>query len=217
MPGIHILYEADHQNRAAKLASVIPGATSGLVSSPPRCIGTGLDTLIFWGHGTFVNLCGKTSAELAALIKDWRRLNPGLNSVELITCNARHFSGNADSYANQLKATLRSGVLSSTRNVKVLALPVAVGGIRNACSILLADWQSGTWVYVTAPGPNDTELMKASNLIVYNHVGGRATSRRPDGTDIASLANKLVVENPRRNWSMLYGTFGYLRKNLVAV
>jgi hypothetical protein len=212
---VHILFEADHRNRASRLALANPGATSALIDMPPGRMPGNLDTLAFWGHGTMVSLCGKDPAQMAELIKKWKQANPDLKTVELITCNARHFVGNEDSYANRLKSALRSGVLSSTRNIKVLGLPVSVGGISNAHSILLADWQSNTWVYITAPGPTDAELTAATNLIKYEQVGGRSTRPRPDGTDVASLANKLVVEHPHRKWSMTYGTFAFLRRTLV--
>ena len=211
---IQILYTQDHQARAVALASVEAASVSGLIDSKPSKK-AGLDTLTFWGHGDPFKFCTKTADELAKIIKEWKKENSSLKTVELITCNARHFStGASDSFANQLKSAMRSGILSSTRDIKVKGLPVGVTGAQNAWSILLADPNTKSWVYVSAPGMNDDEMMKGQGLIRFHDVAGRKVSFNGD---IAQRANEMVKAHPSRKWSMNYGYFNNLRKNLVPI
>lgn len=214
----HILFDTDartsHRNRAFRLAAVTAGATTAHINMPPTRMPRRIDTLTLWGHGDMARLCGKTPEEMATLIKAWKSANSSLKTVELITCDVRHFRGNEDSYANLLKLALRrGGILSNTRGITLKGMPVSVGGIKDAHSILLADWQSGTWVYITAPGPSDDTLGFAKRLILFDE----RNMERPDGTDVASLANKVLQMHPRRDWSMSYGTFTTLRSALVPI
>jgi hypothetical protein len=174
----------------------------------------GLDTLVFWGHGDAYRLCNKTPNDMVKTISAWKKLNPQLNTVELITCNARHFTGPNDSYANQLKKGLRSGFRSSTRNITVKALPVTVSGSQNAFSILLAEPNTKSWCYVTGPGTDDKIMFQGANLINYIEIDGKSVSFKGD---IAQRADKVVRENPTRKWTMNYGYFNTLRHNLVAI
>jgi hypothetical protein len=210
---IQILYTQDHAARGVALAAAVPGAKHGLVDTAPSAV-TGLDTLVFWGHGDQFKPCDRTAAEIVKVISGWKKLNSGLKTVELITCNARHCTGNADSFAVQVKNGLRAGVLSSTRNIQVKALPVTVSGMRNAFSILLAEVPTKSWVYVTGPGTNDSIMMEGVRLINFETVNGKVQSFKGD---IALRANKVVRDVPVRKWSMNYGYFNNLRNCLVAV
>jgi hypothetical protein len=207
---IQILYDAKHSVRARALAAIEAGASHNLIdmvaTTKPK-----LDTLVLWGHGDNYGLCGKNATQMAKIISAWKKLNPQLNTVELITCNARHFVGRTDSYVNQLKRSLRSGFRSSTRNIKVKALPVTVSGSQNAWSILLAEPNTKSWCYVTAPGIKDELMWVAAKLIKYNIDGSDFHG------DIALRADKVVRENPTRKWTMNYGSYKTLRRNLAAV
>jgi hypothetical protein len=171
-----------------------------------------LDTLAFWGHGDSQRLCGKTVEEIRTTIAAWKRLNPGIQTVEILTCNARHCTS-GDPFATRLKSSF--GILSGTRGLKVRALPTTVTGKTNAWSILLAEPIHNSWVYITAPGTNDKELMVANSLIQFekNATGGLVCFRG----DMATRANKVVTEHPTRTWTMNYGYMNTLRAHLVAV
>lgn len=211
---IQILFTEDHRARAVALAGAVPGSAAALIDTPPTKI-NGLDTLTFWGHGDPWKFCTKTPAEMAKVIKDWKSKNSGIKTVELITCNARHFStGATDSFANQLKSALKSGIMSSTSGIKMKGLPVGVTGAQNAWSILLADPGTKSWVYVSAPGMTDADMMEGQGLIRYHKVGTGLVSFNGD---IAQRANKMIVEHPKRKWSMNYGYFNNLRANLVSI
>ena len=95
------------------------------------------------------------------------------------------------------------------------ALPTTVSGKLNAFSILLAETNTKSWVYVTAPGADDKLLMQAQSLIQYERTqDGRLVSFRGD---IAQRADKTVRDNPQRQWTMNYGYFNTLRSCLGKV
>ena len=177
--------------RAVALASVEGQAYHGLIDSikPDIRRAQPLETLVFWGHGDAYKLCHKTPGELVDIIKAWKKSNPTLKTVELITCNARHATGKTTSYSKQVKSKLKSGIRSSTRDVKVKALPVTVTGSHDAFSILLAETRTKSWVYVTGPGTNDDVMMEGARLINFHTVNGKTVSFTGD---IAARANEVI-------------------------
>jgi|GEM_PF-5474131 len=85
---IQFLYQGGHGShgpRAQALSNVTPGSRCGDMATTRATQVPGLQTLAFWGHGDSYRLCGKTPRELHEVIKDWKKVNPGLNTVELIT------------------------------------------------------------------------------------------------------------------------------------
>lgn len=217
---IYVIYESDHTKRGISLAATI-GAKHGEIGQTKAKAVPGLHTLIFWGHGTESVMCTKAPQQMVSYIAEWKKLNPTLKTVELITCNARHASGNKDSYAGKIVSGLKAGFLSNTRNLEVKALPVTVGGKNNAWSILLWETDSLSWVYITAPGANDAMLMQATNLIKYDEV---PEPRSPTGKklveypgNIALKADKVVRAHPQRQWTMNYGMLATLRAQLGVV
>lgn len=205
---LQILYTQDHAARGQALAQAFPGAQHGLISIVPTAK-PGLDTLVFWGHGTISSLCDLKSAPIVTLIKDWKRLNSTLKTVEIVTCNSRHAPARHDSFAKQMKHGLRSGFRSSTRNIVVKALPVAVGGSLNAYSILLAHAPNKSWCYITGPGPGDTIMQQAGILI-------RAKSKSL-GYDLARAGDEVGRNVKDRKFTLNYGYFNTLRAQLGAV
>ena len=211
---IQFLYQGGHGShgpRAQALAALSPGSRCGDIQTTQPVAIPGLDTLVFWGHGDKYKLCGKTPRELHDVIKAWKAVNPGLNTVELITCNARH-AATGDPFAKQLKDGI--GLMSSLRGLKIKALPTFVGGRNNAWSILLAETNSNTWCYITAPGANDSLLMQAKSLIDVDQGPNGMVSYRGN---IATRADAVVRAHPNRQWTMNYGGFNTLRAHLSAV
>src|SRR5689334_19144893 len=113
-PCMYVLYTADHQARGVALAAETPRARHGDIDGTSPMAVPGLDTLTFWGHCNMTDLCGKSSKELYDLITRWKKHNPALKTVELITCNARHCNGQMDPYANRLKSHLKWGIFKGT-------------------------------------------------------------------------------------------------------
>lgn len=210
---IQFLYQGGHGShgpRAQALASVTPGAKVSDVTTPAVAV-PGLDTLAFWGHGDAHRLCGKTVEELRTLIGAWKKLNKGIHTVEIVTCNARHCRA-GDPYATRLRTSF--GIMSGTSGIKVRALPTTVSGKHNAWSILLAETVHNSWVYITAPGVDDKLLMVASSLIQFEQNDGKMVCFKGD---IATRADKVVREHPDRQWTMNYGYMNTLRACLGAV
>jgi hypothetical protein len=231
--GVYILYESkpgakdSHEERARELAAITPGARIGNIdTTPPRPLPFPLDTLIFWGHGDQGQLCGKSAMELCRLIGEWQKLNLELKTVELITCNVRHCDGARDPYADRVKHHLKwDPRIQGTLKLKVKALPVNVGGKVNAWSILLAHPPTKSWVYITAPGITDADMMRAKNLIEFDRGLTGAISYTGD---LAKKANKVVSSRASKpmdasglpfqvKWTMNYGYFNTLRNHLVEV
>ena len=173
-----------------------------------------LKTLVFWGHGDQFGFCGMKPDKAIEVIKDWKKHNSGLKTVELITCNARHCTS-GDAFANSVRHGLHRGFMNSGRDITVKALPVAVGGKMNAFSILLAEPNFKSWAYITAPGTDDTEMQKVNKMMSFETTAdGRSVSYRGD---LAIKADKLAREHARRNWTLNYGYMSTLRACLVPV
>ena len=214
---VQILYTKDHAARARAMESALPEARASLVSDEPTAI-RGLKTLVLWGHGTSVSLCDLGTDAMADLIQRWRKLNSSLQSIDIVTCNARHYAPQGtkqvefnDSYVNRLKVALKSRG-RATRKLTMRALPITVTGERNAWSILLAEAATKSWVYVTAPGETEDALLDAAALIQLDDSGQSAFHG-----DIAQRADEMVRAHPDRKWTMTYGYFGDLRRSLVVV
>jgi len=185
---IQFLFQGGHGShgpRAQALANITPGSRYGDIDITKASAIPGLHTLTFWGHGDSGKLCGKSPNEIHTIIKAWKRVNGGLKTIEILTCNSRHASG-GDSFANKLKSQF--GMLSGTGGLTLKALPVTVTGKMNAWSILLAETVHNSWVYNTAPGANDSLLMQANSLIQFttNDTGGMVSFRG----DIASPSQR---------------------------
>jgi hypothetical protein len=204
---IQILYAADHTERGLALCQAVPGSFASLVTTTP-IQKPGLDTLTFWGHGDIARLCGLVVDDFVTLVKNWAKVNSGLQTVEIITCNSRHAPSGFDGYAQGVMRGLRAGVLSSTRSVVVKALPVNVGGSLNAFSILLAHAPNKSWCYVTAPGPTDALMFQGANQV--------KDEAAKAGYDLALAATKVVRQTDRR-FTLNYGYFNTLRAQLGVV
>lgn len=209
---IQFLFEGGHGPRAQALSNVTPGSRCGDIDLTNPSILPGLDTLTFWGHGDQFKLCGKTPREIHEVIKAWKQVNPGIDTVEIITCNARHCT-TGDPFAKQLKDGI--GMFSSLHGLKIKALPTSVGGKSYAWSILLAETNHNSWCYITAPGANDSLLMQMTSMISFDQGPRGAISYKGD---IAAKADKIVrAANMTRQWTMNYGYFNTLRACLGSV
>ena len=216
-----------HEERAKGLAAVTANCQYGNIdTTAAKKLTPDLETLIFWGHGDSTSLCGKSVTDLCKVIVEWKKVNPKLKTIEVITCNTRHAKGKATPYVDSLKRHLLFDPrFRGTFGLKVKALPVGVGGKHNVWSILLAHAPTRSWVYITAPGTTDADMMQAKNLIEFD----RGTTGAVSYTgDLATKANKVVsgrAKNPvdlngnpfKVDWKMTYGYFNTLRACLGTV
>lgn len=143
--------EDDHEVRAKSLAAAY-STTAASVKTKPKKI-AGLDKLVFWGHGDTGKFCTLKAADFVALVGEWRKLNSGLTTVEMLTCNARHKQTNTDSYTDQVVTALSRKQAKNADKVKFRALPVAVTKSGKTCDWSILKWhpRSATWAYVAAP------------------------------------------------------------------
>ncbi len=211
---IQVLYTQDHADRGIAFASEI-GASHNLIDVVPAA--KGITTLTLWGHGDNHHFCGKDASEIKKVIVGWKKVNPQLSTVEIITCNARHAPSGSSSFVNQLKNKLQAFFSSThklTKKIAIKALPVSVGGKSNAFSILLADHTSKSWCYITAPGTDDSLMWQGANKIKFHDVDGKSVSYKGN---IAERANQIASNDKDRKYTLNYGSFSMLRKSLVFV
>lgn len=136
-----ILYQDDHQKRAHAMAP----AKSQLVSLPAKAV-EGMDTLVFWGHGTPASLCGMHPKDVADVVKRWRAVNKKIDTIEILTCNSRHAPTGSDPFVKQLRSQL--GFMLRGLTIKSMPVRMGPGGLHGD-SILFADFASKTWCYMT--------------------------------------------------------------------
>ena len=190
MSQIIILYEGDHEARAETLRiSLINKAKTVAVTANPY-FEAGLETLMFWGHGDKDALCGKPSEEIIRIIRAWKTLNKGLQTIEILTCNSAHWKpfekGNEpkvylksklahfftdkrinNSMGKQIKRGLKYCHDASVKTIRVMGMPTSdqTGHFR-AVSILLWDKDTETWAYVPASSDAVLELKKQCLILL---------------------------------------------------
>ena len=148
MSALVIWGENDHEKRGRALATTY-STTAQKIDVKPTKIGN-LTSLVFWGHGDPQAFCSLSSADFVKLIATWKKLNPTLSVVEMLTCNARHKQfGYPDSYTEQVVKLLTK----KHRGIKFKALPVAVGPSGKTADYSILKWHPGsaTWAYIGAP------------------------------------------------------------------
>lgn len=149
MGALIIWGEDDHQVRAKALATTYNTTAQSVKDAPGKI--ANLDSLVFWGHGDPTAFCGLDSARFVGLIADWKKLNPALKTIEMLTCNARHKQdGFPDSYTEQVVNKLTT----KHKDIKFKALPIAVTPSGKTADFSILKWHpaSATWAYVGAPG-----------------------------------------------------------------
>lgn len=143
--------EDDHETRARSLATAY-FTTAQSIRTAPTTI-AGLDKLVFWGHGTRDKFCMKTPDEFVELIGEWRRKNPSLEVVEMLTCNIRHVERKTDSFTDQVVTALSRRANRRADRVTFRALPKATAPNGVSCAYSILKWhpRSATWAYIAAP------------------------------------------------------------------
>lgn len=234
MSALIIWGEDDHQVRAKAMATTY-NATAQAIQMAPSAV-PALDTLVFWGHGDPWKFCSLESGAFVDLIASWRKLNPNLRTIEMITCNLRHRqSFYTDSYTEQVIKQLSRKLA----DIKFKALPVAVTPAGNTADFSILNWhpRSATWAYVAAPGADDKLMNAASNNLDYlmppngdaeGYVRAHAALRNLAPLTLASpfaIKNKydqaqldkfnLTLAEVKSNSYILAGTIGLLRWCLV--
>ena len=193
---IQILFQADHEDRARKLAAMIGGPRCHEVNTRPS-MRLGLSTLLFFGHGTPGTLCGKIPEGIKEIAKRWKKRNPGLKTIECIGCNTRHTEDLGEAFIPQLKAFMRNSRF--TNNMMLKSFPVHVNGSQGSYSIMSTDWETNSWCYIAAP--TSREMWAARNELYREAQGPFKVEVGPHGVpgcDVAQAADKIVNETESR-------------------
>jgi hypothetical protein len=195
----HVLWGNEHEARAKALATAY-GEKSSAVPADRKAIVSADKTLTIWGHGGQTSFSEMTDAQAFELIKNWKAKNSGLETVEFVTCDARHAQNrDLDAFAARVKALMAAD--SVTRGVKLKGLPI--GQHPDDVSILWANGGSATFLYITAP---DQKTFDAANAIVKADTTG----------DLATLGNNMAKDS-KRKYTVNYGAIKILRASLGEV
>jgi len=196
----HVLWGAEHDARAKALAAaVVPAETASALTSTP--IKSADATLSIWGHGGQSEFAGMTSAQMVTFVKAWKKMNPTLTTVEIITCDARHAQD--DTYEAFAEAVVKG--LAGT-GVVVKALPK--GQTAESESILWAGAQY--FCYMTA-----------KTTAVFNEVNQKLETGINGGSKSYEICDQLAkgkAKDPKGGqYTVNYGIVKNLRSNLVVV
>jgi hypothetical protein len=199
-----ILYDADHLHRATNLARVLKEQTASLASlqgghtippSPDQ-------TLTIWGHGDPQTFAGLNAAGLHAIIQAWKTRNPKLNTVELVTCDARHIQDGQSSYSftDQLMPLLIGGGRSS-----VLVKTLPRGGSKASWSRLWAMDLVGADGYYFAAGETEAAMIQGGQVM------SEAFAKVPVSTpDVDKFITCLPIAQKLNDAAALKGPVAYV-------
>ncbi|WP_256079638.1 hypothetical protein [Massilia sp. YIM B04103] len=205
-----ILWGKEHRARGEALAAAC-GETAREAASleylsdgiqPVRCSDS---TLSIWGHGDAISLAEMLDVELGKLIHSWRKLNPELHTVELVTCDAQHNQQPLAGYARRVA----SFVEREYQDVTIKALPR--GQHSDDYSVL---WASNatrvTFCYITAPS-------KATLAHASARMKALAPGKQYDLSLVAAeMAKERTLVEPT-NFSVLAGADLSSLRNMLGV
>ena len=218
---IQILFgDEGHRARCSALAGATPGSNVTSANGPALDKKVQkIHTLTFWGHGDSSKFCGLTARDFVGKVKEWRKWNPTIATVEIITCNSRH--GTLDSTKRPDGTVESSWVKSYTDQVKrdlqkekltVKALPMGMGGMgEHKWSILKFSPTTNTWLYVTADGAKDTDLMWPGVHAVEQDPIFQSTK------NFVLAGNAVKLRETMRKYTLDFGMIGQLRQSLITL
>ena len=159
-----IVWGPEHPLRAANLAAAVreTAADGARFFTTPANIPASTDpALTIWGHGDPAHLAGLTPQACADFIKAWKRKNPSLNTVELVTCDVRHSETDHESFTDQLMPLL---VDSNVGKVLVNIKTLPRGGSHATTSRLWATEAAGSDGYFFIAADSDTALQAGTKI-----------------------------------------------------
>jgi hypothetical protein len=204
-----ILWGHEHQERAQSFATTYhesSAALSGLSrgSHGIEPITCGDSTLSIWGHGGPERFAEMLDVECGLLINNWKSRNPGLKTVELITCDAQHHLIPLAGFARRVLAF----TTDKQANIEIKAMPF--GRHADDRSILWASAGTSTFCYITAHSQE-----------TFDHANQRLqTLAATKGNNLAVTAADLAQERtlvPPNNYTINGGAFNVLRATLSTV
>jgi hypothetical protein len=216
-----ILWGHEHQQRATNLAHAVKENAADiapLVAAPATIPVSADTTLTIWGHGGPDSFAELTAQALATFIRAWKTKNRTLNTVELVTCDARHSDdpNNRDSFTDKLLPLL---IANSKVLVKVMTLPRGLSSTTR--SELWATELAGYTGYYFIAADNDAALASAVSIF------DSAWAAVPPGTTpdkqydaMFAIAKPVLARAAQRGavpYNTALGALSGLRQFLVAV
>jgi len=203
-----ILWGDQHKDRGVALAAAYHEQSSAVASLPRGSDGisplaSADATLTVWGHGDATTFSEMLEVEFGVLLRSWKKKNPALKTVEIVTCDARHNSDHLSGYA----ARVAQFVHEVYKDVVVKALPV--GQHRDDRSILWANAGTTTFCYITAPSE-----------ATFNHANQVLQGLDPTcGHDLGKVAQEMAKTRgrPPNDFTVMGGNLNILRNYLGVV
>jgi hypothetical protein len=152
----------DHEVRARALATTYSTTARSIDSGPIE--EDDLETLVFWGHGYPTEFCDRTPDAFLDLVASWKKLNPKLKELEMLTCNARHKEGGrTDSYTDQVVTK----ITKKHKNLQFRALPILTTKNAEVCTWSVLQWHGGsaTWAYIGGTGTDENLMWAAAHML----------------------------------------------------
>lgn len=204
-----ILYGNEHKDRAEALAAVVNEEVKAVASLARSSDGivpvtSGDATLTVWGHGDATHFSEMLDVEFGVLIKAWKKKNPSLKSVELVTCDAQHQMVPLAGYAKRVAKFVEE----SYKDITIKALPI--GQHPDDQSILWASAGTRTFCYITAPSQE-----------TFDHANQRLQTLGPTyNYNLVEVGNAMAKERELatpNNFTVNYGNFDLLRASLNVI
>ncbi len=205
-----ILYGNDHKDRAEALAVVLHEESKAVASLARSSDGivpivSGDAILTVWGHsGDATKFAEMLDVEFGVLIQAWKKKNPSLKSVELITCDAQHNMVPLAGYAKRVAKFVEE----KYKDIAIKALPV--GQHPDDQSILWANAGTRTYCYITAP-----------SQATFDHANQRLQTLDPtyhhDLSEVGDAMAKERGSSTPNNFTVNFGSFNNLRATLNVV
>ncbi|WP_440874952.1 hypothetical protein [Thalassotalea sp. PLHSN55] len=204
-----ILWGKDHQARAEALAAAYGEqamAEASLARSnkgiqPVVCVDA---TLTVWGHGGATKFSDMLDVEFGVLIQNWKKQNPSLKTVELVTCDAQHNIIPLAGYAMRVAKY----VDRDYKDIVIKALPV--GQHSDDRSVLWANAVTSTFCYLTAPSQVTFDSANQRVQVLDPICGGNLN-------EVAAEMAKERTSFPPNNFTVSGGNLGSLRASLAVI
>ena len=208
----YVVFDADHPERARALAKTVKEPASRLDQNNIPVSGD--TTLTIWGHGDQRRLADLTAPELIQYLKAWKKKNPKLTTIEIVTCDARHAQNDTyAAYADQVVALIAKE--KDLKGLTVKALPA--GLTKNSDSILYAD-DKGGFCYMTASAPNVfTEVNTRLYLAVKEEDGKGQTGKAVSEICNQVASGRAAEKEKARLYTLMFGQLDNLRNYLSVV
>jgi hypothetical protein len=199
----YVLWGGEHEGRAKELAKVYHETAAAHSLTPVKSADK---TLTIWGHGGQTEFANMTSDQMIKLVIDWKKMNPSLTTVEIVTCDARHAQ---DATAASFAGRVAAGVHAKYPTLLVKGLPI--GQHADDESVLFADSHGSNAGFCYLTGSKKAVFKEVHDRIMADH--------EPDASLVCNkIASGRAKEGPKAaQYTVTFGQLQNLRTSLVAV